>query len=119
MDLEITLRKLGVLSGGRPACKCYFISDQSGGRNSVGLMHSDKVNMFYDGGFLPSVFARDVYLHVTHGIILIGPHVTPPIADPTTFEVTRNVPPGSIGPLSGPHFPDSLKSSLICDNMAN
>ena len=71
------------------------------------------------GGFLPRIFPC-VPLHTCpYGIILAGPRVTPPITDRTTFEVPGHFPPGSIGPLSGPHLPDSLKSSLICETMAS
>ena len=67
------------------------------------------------GGLIPRVLP----CVCPRGIVPIRPHVTSFITARTTFKAFGDILSGPFAPLSGPHLPDSLKSSLICEIMAN
>ena len=69
------------------------------------------------GSFIPCVRPRILPRVCPHGIVLTTPRVTSFITARTSFEVSGNILSGSFALLSGPHFLDSLKSSLIYETM--
>ena len=71
------------------------------------------------GGLIPRVHPRVLLCVCPCGIVLVRPHVTSFINAWTTFKASGDILLGLFVPLSSPHLPDSLKSSLICETMAN
>ena len=71
------------------------------------------------GDLIPHVHPCVLPFVCPRGIVPARPCVTFFTTTRTTFKAFEDILSGPLVPLSGPHLPDSLKSSLICKALAN
>ena len=70
-------------------------------------------------GLYPTCSPTSTSCICPRGIVPVRPRVTSFITSRTTFKVSVDILSEPFVLLSSPHLPDSLKSSLICETMAN
>ena len=71
------------------------------------------------GDLIPHVHPCVLPFVCPRGMVPARPCVTFFTTTRTTFKAFEDILSGPLVPLSGPHLPDSLKSSLICKALAN